>query len=131
LYSNTACRDGYNSVRWRRCDCLWCFSLNWKLDLHVLVLCVMFCRSLFFLLYFFFWPLRCLLLRYTDSDYPFGIFKLFLHGILYGVVCTYRDNVLCAHVVPHFDNHPLACHVSLCERNRACMGLYCPYSEST
>jgi len=27
-------------------------------------------------LYFCFWPLCCL--RYTDSDYPFGIFKLFL-----------------------------------------------------
>ena len=56
----------------------------------------MFCWSLFVLLYFFFWPLCCLfffdiriliaplvsfvhcvlyvLLRYTDSDYPFGIF---------------------------------------------------------
>ena len=56
----------------------------------------MFCRSLLVLLYFFFWPLCCLfffdiqilitslwyllaivlsvLLRYTDSDYPFGIF---------------------------------------------------------
>jgi hypothetical protein len=35
-----------------------------------------FCRSLFVLLSFFFWPL-CL--QFTDSDYPFGIFKLFLH----------------------------------------------------
>jgi hypothetical protein len=56
----------------------------------------MFCWSLFVLLYFFFWPLFCLfffdirilitslwyllsivlsvLLRYTDSDYSFGIF---------------------------------------------------------
>ena len=39
----------------------------------------MFCRSLFVLLYFFLWPLCCLvLLRYTDFDYPFGILKLFL-----------------------------------------------------
>ena len=64
----------------------------------------MFCRSLFFLLYFFFWPLCCLFffdmrilithlastnfsfgycvvcsssLRFTTSDYPFGISKLF------------------------------------------------------
>ena len=47
-----------------------------------LVLCVMFCRSLFVLLYFFFWAiLFSVLLRYTDSDYPFGISKLF-HDIM-------------------------------------------------
>ena len=37
----------------------------------------MFCRSMFVLFFIFFWPLS-VLLRYTDSDYPFGIFKLFL-----------------------------------------------------
>ena len=45
-----------------------------------LVFCVMLCRSLFFNLSFFFiWPL-CLLsvLRFADSDYPYGIFKHFL-----------------------------------------------------
>ena len=44
-----------------------------------LVLCVMLCRSLFVLLSFFFLPMCCLSFfdRYTDSDYPFGIFKLF------------------------------------------------------
>ena len=36
----------------------------------------MFCRSLFVLL-FFFWPEWCLFfLRFTDSNYPFGIFNL-------------------------------------------------------
>ena len=40
-----------------------------------LVLCVMFCRSLFVLLSI----VLSVLLRYTDSDYPFGIFKLFLY----------------------------------------------------
>ena len=40
-----------------------------------LVLCVMFCRSLFVLLSFFVWPV---LLRLTDSSDPFGIFELFL-----------------------------------------------------
>jgi hypothetical protein len=40
------------------------------------VFCVMFCRSLFVLLSFFFWPLCCLWC--TKSDYHFGIFKLFL-----------------------------------------------------
>ena len=34
---------------------------------------------LFILLYFFFSPLCCLFLRFTDSDFQFGIFKLFLH----------------------------------------------------
>ena len=33
----------------------------------------------FVLLYFFFWPLRCLFFFDIDSDYPFGIFKLLLH----------------------------------------------------
>jgi hypothetical protein len=39
-----------------------------------------FCRSYFVHLYFFFWSLCFLfvLLRYTDSDYSFGIFELFL-----------------------------------------------------
>ena len=37
----------------------------------VLYVCLIY-RSLFVLLYFFFWPLCCLL-RYADSDYPFGI----------------------------------------------------------
>jgi len=39
----------------------------------------MFYRSLFVLLYFFLLSIVLpVLLRYTDSDYPFGIFKLFL-----------------------------------------------------
>ena len=42
-----------------------------------LVVCV--CRSLFVPLSFFFWQLSCLLFFDLDSDYSFGIFKLFLH----------------------------------------------------
>ena len=42
-----------------------------------LVLCVMFCRLLFVL--FLLAIVLSVLHRYTDSDYPFGIFKLFLH----------------------------------------------------
>jgi hypothetical protein len=39
----------------------------------------MFCRSLFVLLYFFLLAIvLSVLLRFTDSEYPFGIFKLFL-----------------------------------------------------
>ena len=37
-----------------------------------------FCRSLFVLLYFFFWSLQSVLLRYTDSDYPFGYLQALL-----------------------------------------------------
>ena len=37
------------------------------------------CRSFFFLLYFFLSAIVFSVLRYTDSDYPFGIFKLFFY----------------------------------------------------
>ena len=40
-----------------------------------LVFCVVFCRSLFL---FFFFSIVLSVLWFTDSDYPFGIFKLFL-----------------------------------------------------
>jgi hypothetical protein len=43
-----------------------------------LVFCVVFCRSLFVLLSYFFAIMLSFSLRFTDSDYPFGIFKLFL-----------------------------------------------------
>ena len=43
-----------------------------------LVLCVMFCRSLFVLFVpFLLAMVLSVLLRFTDSDNPFGIFKLF------------------------------------------------------
>ena len=42
------------------------------------VFCVMFCRSSFVLLYFFLLVIVLSVLRFTDFDYPFGIFKLFL-----------------------------------------------------
>jgi len=41
------------------------------------------CRSLFVLLYFFLLVIVLFVLhRYTDSDYPFGIFKPFLWSFL-------------------------------------------------
>ena len=43
-------------------------------DGRSLVFCKMFCRSLFVLLCI----VLSVLLRFTASDYPFGIFKLFL-----------------------------------------------------
>jgi ABC-type phosphate transport system permease subunit len=39
--------------------------------------CVMFCRLLF--VFFLFTMVLSVLLRFTDSDYPFGIFKFFLY----------------------------------------------------
>jgi hypothetical protein len=47
-----------------------------------LVLCVFFCRSLFVLFHFpFGYCVVLYLLRFMDSDYPFGIFKLFLQEV--------------------------------------------------
>ena len=60
------------------------------------VVCVMFCRSLFVLLSFFSFGhcVVCSLLlvivlsvRFTDSDYPFDIFKLFLRTNHFGSLC--------------------------------------------
>ena len=75
--------DGFH--QWSR-NCLpfrntcvypWCFSgvrVIWSL-----VLSVMFCRSLFVLLSFLFWPcvVFSVLLRFTDSDYRLSVNKLF------------------------------------------------------
>jgi hypothetical protein len=46
-----------------------------------LVLCVMFCRSFFVLLFFFLLAIVLSVLRFTDSEYPFGLFKLFFINI--------------------------------------------------
>jgi hypothetical protein len=43
-----------------------------------LVFCLMFCRSLFVLSSFLLAIVLFVLLQFTTSDYPFGIFKLFL-----------------------------------------------------
>jgi len=50
-----------------------------------LVFCLMFCRLWLVLLSFFCWSLCCLFCYgVTDSDYPFGIFKLFLSVVFSG-----------------------------------------------
>jgi hypothetical protein len=55
----------------------------------------MFCRSLFVLLVFFLLDIVLyVLLRFTDSDYPFGIFKLFL-GILNDKYIYFENNRQC------------------------------------
>ena len=53
--------------------------LQWCTCYQIFSFICMFCRSLFvFLCFFFFLIVLSFLLRYTDSDYPFGIFKPFL-----------------------------------------------------
>jgi hypothetical protein len=50
---------------------------------------VLICRSLFVRLSSSFWQLCCLVpLRFTDYDYPFGVFKLFLYIVLWSFVCS-------------------------------------------
>jgi hypothetical protein len=49
----------------------------------------MFCKLLFVFLYFILLAIVLSdLLRYADSDYPFGIFKLFTHPVFSGVCGT-------------------------------------------
>jgi hypothetical protein len=56
----------------------------------------MFCRSLFVFLYFFLLALALsAFLQFTDSDYPFGIFKLFLAMYMYVIRrISYKKNSL-------------------------------------
>ena len=88
-------------------------STRWYLPfVGILSLMCMFCRSLFFLLYIFFWPLCCLFfLRFTDFDYPFGIFKLFflnMHpSVVFLVFFSFVINSL------SFDLRLISWHISL------------------
>ena len=59
---------------------IWCSqsAFSWVRDTRSLVFWAMFCRSMFVILYFFFLAiLLSVLIRFTVSDYPFGIFNLF------------------------------------------------------
>jgi len=67
-----------------------------------LILCVMFCRSLFILLSFFFWPLCCLYFDCTNSDYHFDIFKLFFQGTLF---IGGHNSMFYIKVMVHFDKY--------------------------
>jgi hypothetical protein len=50
----------------------------------------MLCRSFFVLLYFLLLAIVLSdLLRCMDSDYPFGIFKLFLYYMVYAMSCHF------------------------------------------
>jgi hypothetical protein len=53
-------------------------SFQWGSCYSIFSFICMFCRSLFVLLYLYLFVIVLSVLRYTDSDYPFGIFKLFL-----------------------------------------------------
>jgi hypothetical protein len=59
----------------------------WGSCFSILIFRVVLCRSLLVLFSFFLVPLCCLfLIRFTDCDYPFGIFKLFLPVSLQNVL---------------------------------------------
>ena len=108
-----------------------------------LVLCVMFCRSLFVLFSFFVWSLCCLfffdlrnlittlvssnsscsfflfaivfpVLLFTESDYPFGIFKLLLFYCLICCLDTEREEIvhLSSSRFVIFSNLKMIIHVS-------------------
>jgi hypothetical protein len=67
------------------CRCCWNVATHkWKVHngkIENNLFMYMFCRSLFILLYFFLLAVMLpVLLRNTDSDYPFGIFKLLRTG---------------------------------------------------
>ena len=56
-----------------------------------LVFCAVFCRSLFVLFYFFLFAIVLSVLRFTDSEYIFGIFWLYPYSILrnYWTYCQF------------------------------------------
>jgi len=58
-------------------------------------MCMIF-RLLFVIVFFFLWSIVLyVLLRYTDSDYPFAIFKLFLHTTCYILLWKNKIKVVC------------------------------------
>ena len=80
----------------------------------------MFCRMLFVLLYFFLLAIVLpVLFRYTDSDYPFGIFKLFLKLVflIYIDVLHRKDDIVEYHVLCCFSYYYvyfvdiMSCHI--------------------
>ena len=60
------------------------------------VLCVVFCRSLFVLVLFLLTIVLSVLLRFVDSDYPFGIFKFFLHlKMIFRLLVFFSKGIQC------------------------------------
>jgi hypothetical protein len=58
------------------CDSILNRNLYWLVCTRSLVLCIGFCRLLFVLFFLFLLVIVLSVLRVTDSDYTFGIFKL-------------------------------------------------------
>ena len=64
---------------WNCFDIVVLLCVVWLVGYSVFTFICMFCRSLFVL--FLLIIVLSVLLRYTDSDYPFGIFEIFLNKI--------------------------------------------------
>ena len=78
--------DANNVVIFRR-NYEFTHGFQWGSCYSIFSFICMSCRSLSVLLYFFLWPLCC---RYTDSDYPFNIFKLFLSRF-FKINCQFKN----------------------------------------
>ncbi len=60
------------------------------------IFCVVFCRSLFAPLFLFLLTIVVSVLRFVDSDYPFGIFKLFLHlKMIFRLLVFFSKGIQC------------------------------------
>ena len=68
--------------------------LQWGSCYSIFSFICMFCRSLFFSVAI----VLSVLLRYTDSDYPFGIFKLFLR-IVHSIINIYKPPCQCRYKI--------------------------------
>ena len=73
--SNTTCAACGGGTAYR--------TLPEHLSSENVIFCVMFCWSLFVLFFLFILTMIYVVLRYTASDNPFGIIKLFLHVIVF------------------------------------------------
>ena len=96
-----------------------------------LVFCIMFCRSLFvpFVLFHLAIVLS-VLLRYTDSDYRFGIFKHFLAITMFQLIAVLPVWILIFYSYPvsHF-RKPISAPFNIIRPCNLCLGTICSKSE--
>jgi hypothetical protein len=83
---------GYTRFLWGSCYSIFSFMCNFFVDR-----CLSFCTFSFG---------HCILLRFTDSDYPFGIFKLFLDHLTKGHVRFCFRCQLTIHILLFWRNTP-------------------------